>query len=82
MEYRKLPHGGENERFSVLGIGMGGIQSAGDAEIEQTIRTAIEHGINFFDLCAGAAKVYAPFGRAIAGQTRKGVLSAAFRRGV
>lgn len=58
MEYRKLPHGGENERFSVLGIGIGGIQSA------------------------GAANVYAPFGRAIAGQTRKGVLSAAFRRGV
>lgn len=82
MEYRKLPHGGENERFSVLGIGIGGIQSAGDAEIEQTVRTAIEHGINFFDLCAGAANVYAPFGRAIAGQTRKGVLSAAFRRGV
>ena len=25
MEYRKLPHGGENEKFSVLGLGMGGI---------------------------------------------------------
>ena len=71
MEYRKLPHGGENERFSVLGLGMGGIQSAGDAEIEQTVCTAIEHGINFFDLCAGAANVYAPFGRAIAGRRER-----------
>jgi hypothetical protein len=68
MEYRKLPHGGEHERFGVLGLGMGGIQKSSDEEIEQVIRTAIDHGINFFDLCAGGANVYAPFGRAIAGQ--------------
>ncbi len=71
MEYRKLPHGGENEKFSVLGLGMGGIQNASDAEIEKTIRTAIERGINFFDLCAGAKNVYEPFGRAIVGQREK-----------
>lgn len=65
MEYRKLPRGDERERFSVLGLGMGGIQTAEPGEIEQTIRTAIAHGINFFDLCAGGARVYAPFGRAI-----------------
>ncbi len=66
MEYRALPHGGE--RIGVLGIGTGGIQKNTDAEIEQIIRTAIENGVNFFDLCAGAKNVYAPFGRAIAGQ--------------
>lgn len=26
MEYRRLPHGTEKESFSVLGLGMGGIQ--------------------------------------------------------
>ena len=67
MEYRKLPHGSETERFSVLGLGMGGIQHTPPDEIEAIIRKAIAHGINFFDLCAGGT-VYAPFGRAIAGQ--------------
>ncbi len=69
MEYRKLPHG--EERISVLGLGMGGIQGSSDAEIEKVIRKAIEHGINFFDLCGGGKNVYAPFGRAIAGNREK-----------
>lgn len=33
MEYRKLPHGGENEQFGVLGLGMGGIQHTPAKEI-------------------------------------------------
>ena len=53
MEYRRLPHGTENERFSALGIGLGGIQKVSEEEIEQVVRCAIDHGINFFDLCAG-----------------------------
>ena len=48
--------------------GSGGIQQAPAAEIRQVIETAIAHGINFFDLCAGAAKTYAPFGQAIRGR--------------
>lgn len=67
MEYRQLPHGSEHEKFSALGLGMGGIQKSSEEEIEAIIRTAFAHGINYFDLCAGAKKVYAPFGRAIAG---------------
>ncbi len=70
MEYRQLPHGSEHERFSVLGLGMGGIQHTPPEEIEAIIRKAIDHGINFFDLCAGGA-VYEPFGRAIRGQREK-----------
>lgn len=65
MEYRKLPHGGENDRFSVLGLGMGGIQKCSASEIEQIIRIAVQNGINFFDLCAGGKNVYKPFGKAI-----------------
>lgn len=64
MEYRKLPKG--SERISVLGLGMGGIQTAPPEEIEAVIREAVAQGINFFDLCAGGAAVYAPFGSAIA----------------
>ncbi|MBR2929868.1 MAG: aldo/keto reductase [Clostridia bacterium] len=67
MEYRRLPHGGENERFSVLGLGMGGIGKTPPEEIERIISRAIDNGINFFDLCA-AGSVYEPFGRAIAGR--------------
>lgn len=62
-ETRILPHGGE--RINTLGLGMGGIQSASPDEIETVISEAISHGINFFDLCAGGASVYAPFGKAI-----------------
>lgn len=51
MEYRKLPRG--NKKLSVLGLGTGSIYQASDGEIENIIRTAIEHGINYFDLCAG-----------------------------
>lgn len=69
MEYRKLPHG--SERLSVLGLGMGAIQNTPAHEIEAMIRKAIAHGINFFDMCAGCAGVYAPFGRAIKDQRDK-----------
>ena len=71
MEYRQLPHGTPEERFSALGIGLGGIQKASDAEIEATVAKAIESGINYFDACGGAANIYKPFGRAIAGRRDK-----------
>ena len=70
MEYRKLPHGTDLERFSVLGLGMGGIQHTPPQEIEAIISKAIDHGINFFDLCAGGT-VYEPLGRAIRGRREK-----------
>ena len=66
MEYRKLPHG--DEKLSVLGLGMGGIQGSSDSEIEQVTKKAIDNDINFFDLCCGGKNVYAPFGRAIKGR--------------
>lgn len=71
MEYRKLPHGNDNERFSVLGLGLGGAQKNSEEELEQIIALALENGINFFDLCGGAKNVYTPFGRAIKEQRDK-----------
>ena len=66
MEYRQLPHGRENEKFSVIGLGLGGIGTTPVDEIEAIIRKAIDNGINFFDMCTAGA-TYAPVGRAIAG---------------
>ena len=69
MEYRKLPRG--DEKISVLGLGMGGIQNTPPEEIQAVIERAIENGVNFFDLCAGGSSVYEPFGRAIKGKRDK-----------
>lgn len=76
MEYRQLPHG--EELVGVLGLGMGGIQKSDDDEIEAVIKKAMEHGINYFDLCAGAKNVYAPFGRAIKGQRDRAIFQLHF----
>lgn len=69
IEYRKLPKG--DERISTLGLGMGGIQNTSPDEIEKVISTAMENGINFFDLCAGGASIYEAFGKAIRGKREK-----------
>ena len=69
MEYRQLPKG--KEKIGTLGIGLGGIQNASAEEIEAVVRKAIDNGINFFDICGGGASIYAPFGKAIAGQREK-----------
>ena len=39
MEYRQLPHGTENEKFGVLGLGFGGIGTTPVDEIEAIVRT-------------------------------------------
>lgn len=67
MEYRQLPRGTDREKFSVLGLGMGGIGQTPPEEIEAIVRKAMAHGINFFDLCTAGA-TYAPLGRAIQGR--------------
>lgn len=68
MEYRQLPHG--KEKISVLGLGLGGIGKTPADEIEAIIRKALDHGINFFDLCTAGA-TYGPLGRAIAGRRER-----------
>ena len=77
MEYRRLPHGTEREKFSVIGLGLGGIGTTPVDEIEAIIRKAISHGINFFDMCT-AGSTYAPVGRAIAGRREQVFLQVHF----
>lgn len=64
MEYRLLPHGGE--KISVLGLGTSSIQASAEKEIEETIRLAVEKGINFFDMASSEAKPFTAYGRATA----------------
>ena len=47
MEYRFLPHGGD--KISVIGLGSGSITGT-EQEMVDIINTAIEKGINYFDM--------------------------------
>ena len=77
MEYRQLPHGKDNEKFSVIGLGLGGIGTTPVDEMEAIFRKAIDHGINFFDMCTAGA-TYTPVGRAIAGRREQVFLQVHF----
>ncbi|WP_242846258.1 aldo/keto reductase [Anaeromassilibacillus senegalensis] len=66
MQYRKLPHGGEN--ISIIGLGMGSIHESSEAEIEKTVNLAIERGVNYFDMVASEGKPYECYAHALAGR--------------
>lgn len=66
MDYRKMPHG--DEMISTIGLGMGYIHESTEVEIQDTILTAIENGINYFDMVASEEKPFKAYGRAIAGK--------------
>ena len=80
MKYRQLPCGKENEKFSVIGLGLGGIGTTTPEEIEAILCKAMDHGINFFDMCTAGA-TYAPMGRAIAGRREQVFLQVHFGAG-
>ena len=63
MEYRILPHGGE--KISILGLGTSSIQVSDEKEIEETLRLAVENGINYFDMASSEAKPFPAYGRVL-----------------
>lgn len=63
MKYRILPHGGES--ISIIGLGTSSIQVASEQEIEETVRYALERGINYFDMASAESKPFAAYGRAL-----------------
>lgn len=65
MEYRVLPRGGE--KISILGMGASVIGAKPEEEIIQTVRTAVENGINLFDMAGGHAAIFSAYGKALAG---------------
>lgn len=55
MEYRSVPHGGE--QLSIIGLGLGIVKPNHDPQ--GLLNHALECGINFFDLCCAYEDVYA-----------------------
>lgn len=68
MEYRILPHGGE--KISVIGLGSGNITGA-EQEMIDVIDTAIENGINYFDLAPSEQAPFFAYAKAFAGRRDK-----------
>lgn len=65
MEYRQLPHG--NERISVIGLGMAYLNGT-EEEVCQVIDTAIQNGVNFFDLIGAGQDSFVSYARAFSGR--------------
>ncbi len=65
MEYRYLPRGGE--KVGVIGMGSAVIGARPEEEIIATVRSAVEKGINFFDMAGGHATIFAAYGKALEG---------------
>ena len=68
MEYRTLPHGGE--KISVIGLGAGSI-SGTKKEMVAVLNTAIENGINYFDLAPSIEAPWYAYSEAFAGRREK-----------
>ncbi|MDO4568232.1 MAG: aldo/keto reductase [Clostridia bacterium] len=68
MEYRTLPHGGE--QISVIGLGSGSI-SGTEQEMTAILDTAIDNGINYFDMAPSEAAPFAAYRNAFAGRRER-----------
>lgn len=73
MKYRILPHGGE--KISIIGMGSSVIGAKPESEIIETVRTAVDNGINFFDMAGGHAAIFEAYGKALKGIRDKVYLS-------
>lgn len=69
MIYRKLPRG--EEKLSIIGMGSAVIGEADEEEIIKTVRTAMDAGINIFDLASGHANTFAAYGKAFKGKRKE-----------
>ena len=65
MEYRILPHGGE--KISVIGLGSGSLAGA-EKEMTDIIDTAIQNGINYFDIAPSEQAPFFAYAKAFDGR--------------
>lgn len=65
MEYRTLPHGGE--KISVIGLGSGSLTGT-EQEMIDVISTAIDNGINYFDMAPSEKAPFFAYAKAFAGR--------------
>lgn len=64
MEYRINPRTGD--RIGVIGMGASSVHEAGETEGCETIRTAYENGVNYYDLAASESACFPYYGKALA----------------
>lgn len=76
MEYRKLPHGGES--IGVIGMGSSVIGEQPEDKIIETVRYALDHGVNYFDMAGGHASIFPAYGKALAGRRQEAMLQVHF----
>lgn len=65
MEYRTLPHGGE--KISVIGLGIGNL-SGTEQEMTAVIDSAIQNGINYFDMAPSEQAPFFAYANAFSGR--------------
>ncbi len=65
MEYRRLPRG--NEKISVIGLGLSSLGASGEEETEKTVETAVERGVNYFDMASSDREPFYVYGRVLSG---------------
>ena len=62
MDYRILPHGGE--QISVIGLGMGSIHAASTDKVVRSLHEALDAGVNYFDFVPSEASAFEGYARA------------------
>lgn len=68
MEYRKLPKGQEN--ISIIGFGGSSIHQSSEKEAVDVIETAMEKGINYFDMAVSEACSFDYYRKAFDGKRK------------
>lgn len=76
MEYRTLPHGGE--QISVIGMGSSVVGEQKEADIIKTVQYALDAGINYFDMAGGHASIFPAYGKALEGRRKEALLQVHF----
>jgi uncharacterized protein len=73
MEYRKLGRTGVN--VGVVGLGMEYLEKASQDTVASVVRTALDNGVNYFDLWMATPEVRVALGKAIKGRRSEAFLA-------